>query len=122
MLLRVLVMAVFTERRISKEIKPQNRNIQIFPRLYSVLASFCKISVISDYSPWFASGDGSESGAKTMGGAGSMGTAGRVMRPPPDGFVCKVCNIPGHWIQQCPEVIKKKIAQGILLPDGTPAE
>lgn len=21
---------------------------------------------------------------------------------PPDGYVCKICAIPGHWIQQCP--------------------
>ncbi|KAJ3335724.1 hypothetical protein HDU93_004605 [Gonapodya sp. JEL0774] len=21
---------------------------------------------------------------------------------PPDGYVCKICTVPGHWIQQCP--------------------
>ncbi|KXS16490.1 hypothetical protein M427DRAFT_134102 [Gonapodya prolifera JEL478] len=21
---------------------------------------------------------------------------------PPDGYVCKICGVPGHWIQQCP--------------------
>ena len=21
---------------------------------------------------------------------------------PPNGYVCRICNIPGHWIQQCP--------------------
>lgn len=29
---------------------------------------------------------------------------GRTERgPPPDSYVCKICQIPGHWIQDCPE-------------------
>jgi len=27
---------------------------------------------------------------------------------PPDGYVCKVCHKPGHWIQQCPDPKKNK--------------
>lgn len=23
--------------------------------------------------------------------------------PPPDSYVCKICHIPGHWIQECPD-------------------
>lgn len=23
--------------------------------------------------------------------------------PPPDSYVCKICHIPGHWIQDCPD-------------------
>ena len=28
---------------------------------------------------------------------------------PPNGYVCRICNIPGHWIQQCP--LKRTFAQ-----------
>ena len=24
------------------------------------------------------------------------------MSTPPGGYVCRICNIPGHWTQQCP--------------------
>lgn len=27
---------------------------------------------------------------------------------PSDGYVCKLCNIPGHWIQQCPNEPQEK--------------
>lgn len=35
----------------------------------------------------------------------------KIKGPPPDGYECKICSKPGHWIQDCPE--KKKD-----LPDG----
>lgn len=24
-------------------------------------------------------------------------------KPIPDGYVCKICSVPGHWIQDCPQ-------------------
>lgn len=32
----------------------------------------------------------------------------RKTTSPPDGYVCKVCGIAGHWIQQCPDPAKNK--------------
>ena len=42
------------------------------------------------------------------GGAGlrsqiGAGVSRRQLRPPPDGYVCNACKVPGHWIQQCPK-------------------
>jgi hypothetical protein len=30
-----------------------------------------------------------------------QGTAARTSTPP-EGYICRKCNVPGHWIQQCP--------------------
>jgi len=30
--------------------------------------------------------------------------------PVPDGYVCKACDVKGHWIQACPFRVKKNIA------------
>lgn len=32
----------------------------------------------------------------------------RKTSTPPDGYVCKLCDVAGHWIQQCPKKQKKK--------------
>ena len=44
-----------------------------------------------------------------LGGRGGARTVVRGTRrhggqnnPPPDGYVCRKCNKPGHWIQECP--------------------
>jgi len=30
---------------------------------------------------------------------------------PPGGYVCKLCQVEGHWIQQCPDKKKKNNKQ-----------
>jgi Zinc knuckle/Zinc finger domain len=32
----------------------------------------------------------------------------RKTSEPPAGYVCSLCNVEGHWIQQCPQRAKKK--------------
>ena len=32
----------------------------------------------------------------------------RKTSTPPEGYVCKACGVPGHWIQQCKQKKKKK--------------
>lgn len=27
----------------------------------------------------------------------------RAKGPPPETYTCKICNVKGHWIQECPE-------------------
>ena len=41
-------------------------------------------------------GDGGGRGMGRGGGRGDMGG------PPPPGYVCFRCSVPGHWIQNCP--------------------
>jgi len=31
-------------------------------------------------------------------------------KPPPAGYVCKICRVPGHWIQNCPSTMGETIA------------
>lgn len=41
--------------------------------------------------------------------------------PPPEGYTCRICNVPGHWIQECPEKTerqKKAIPDSIANRDG----
>ena len=33
---------------------------------------------------------------------------GKKTTTPPEGYVCKVCGVPGHWIQQCSQKTKSK--------------
>ncbi|MEI8276661.1 MAG: hypothetical protein WCG00_11755 [Hyphomicrobiales bacterium] len=46
----------------------------------------------------------------------------KAARPPPEGFICKACNIPGHWIIHCPVVIAQRAAKATKVhpppPDG----
>ena len=67
-------------------------------------------------------GRGGGRGAGAGGGRG-MGGRGRGMDtngPPPSGYICFRCSIPGHWIHQCPtngdqnlDVVRMKTAYGI---------
>ena len=62
-------------------------------------------------------GRGAPGGGRGMGGRGrGMDTSG----PPPAGYVCFRCSVPGHWIHQCPtngdqnlDVVRMKTAYGI---------
>lgn len=62
-------------------------------------------------------GRGVPGGGRGMGGRGrGMDTSG----PPPPGYVCFRCSVPGHWIHQCPtngdqnlDVVRMKTAYGI---------
>lgn len=49
------------------------------------------------------------------------GTGANIQRPcggamgksiPPDGYICRKCNCPGHWIQQCPYQQKTSVPPG----------
>ena len=33
------------------------------------------------------------------------------MSQPPNNYVCRICNIPGHWIQQCPSKYDPRLSQ-----------
>ena len=53
-------------------------------------------------------------------GGGRGGGRGDQNGPPPPGYTCFRCNVPGHWIHQCPtngdqhvDVIRMKTAYGI---------
>ncbi len=37
-----------------------------------------------------------------MGGEEAAKTTKRKESIPPDGYVCRLCSVPGHWIQVCP--------------------
>ena len=62
-------------------------------------------------------GRGAPGGGRGMGGRGrGIDTSG----PPPPGYVCFRCSVPGHWIHQCPtngdqnlDVVRMKTAYGI---------
>ena len=50
-------------------------------------------------------------GGPQMGpGAGGrlLGPGGRDFKPPPQGYTCRICGVPGHWIQQCPTIEGEK--------------
>ena len=63
--------------------------------------------------PRKAAGSSTSPGSRNSSGAavGSQVTAGisrrQKPRPPPEGYVCNACNIPGHWIQQCPKRVAR---------------
>lgn len=42
-------------------------------------------------------------GAEGEGADAKRGKTDKERGPPPDSYVCKICHIPGHWIQECPE-------------------
>ena len=33
------------------------------------------------------------------------------MSQPPNGYICKICNIPGHWIKRCPSKYDPRLSQ-----------
>lgn len=39
---------------------------------------------------------------KSKGGRGAGGRQSGGNSVPPDGYVCNICGLAGHWIQQCP--------------------
>lgn len=59
--------------------------------------------------PRKASGSVGSPGGRGSGNAASVrpqatvGVSRQQSRPPPDGYVCNACKVPGHWIQQCPK-------------------
>ena len=42
------------------------------------------------------------------------------MATPPMNYVCRICDIPGHWIQQCPNKWKKSQSQHVQQPSKPP--
>ena len=48
--------------------------------------------------------DGGAGGGGGSGGAGSSAAGGRTgeQKAPGPGYVCRKCNIPGHWLAACP--------------------
>ena len=65
-------------------------------------------------------GGGGEKPASGAGGRGGGRGRGDQNGPPPPGYTCFRCNVPGHWIHQCPtngdanmDVIRMKTAYGI---------
>ena len=53
---------------------------------------------------------GGKKGEKGMGKGGKQDTDAkrpakqeRWPRPPGEGYICRICKEPGHWIQECPQ-------------------
>lgn len=41
----------------------------------------------------------------------------------PDTYICNICNIPGHFIRNCPEIAVRELERkqnGVSLTAGTP--
>ena len=56
----------------------------------------------------------------------TAGTKGKkVEKLPPDGYVCRLCSVPGHWIQVCPTKKtgskKRKATDHIPVPGKDPS-
>lgn len=55
----------------------------------------------------FSAGIGAAASAAMHAGRGSVrSTFARA--PPPSTYVCRICNVPGHWIENCPEKNKPR--------------
>lgn len=66
--------------------------------------------------PRKAAGSTGSPDSRDTGGAGVGTQVGaavsrRQLRPPPDGYVCNACKVPGHWIQQCPKRLARSKEQ-----------
>lgn len=68
----------------------------------------------------FGGGGGGRFGGGRGDGGGRGGVGEHQSGPPPPGYVCFRCSVPGHWIAQCPtnadpnfDVIRMKNAYGI---------
>ncbi len=48
----------------------------------------------------------------------------RKISTPSEGYICSICNIPGHWIQQCPQKQKrrKKSQNHVYTPGVDPSQ
>ena len=56
----------------------------------------------------------------------TAGTKGKkVEKLPPDGYVCRLCSVPGHWIQVCPTKKtgskKRKATDHVPVPGKDPS-
>ena len=49
----------------------------------------------------------------------------KVEKQPPDGYVCRLCSVPGHWIQVCPTKKtgskKRKASEHVPIPGKDPS-
>lgn len=61
-------------------------------------------------------------------GPTEMGSKRKNTSTPPDGYVCRLCGVAGHWIQQCPErqnrgrrKRKKKSSDHVPVPGVDPS-
>lgn len=64
-------------------------------------SSLIKEELYSHYNPW-AQGAADKFTSPFTSPRGSFSKGHRQTNPPP-GYICKICTVPGHWIQQCPE-------------------
>eukprot|EP00127_Corallochytrium_limacisporum_P000766 Clim_evm52s25 gene=Clim_evmTU52s25 len=43
----------------------------------------------------------------------------RIIRPPGQGYLCKICKIPGHWLADCPQKTNRPVPQYYERPYDT---